>query len=488
MDDPDGWSRNAVAVATRRGVAWKLASLALTQAVRFLALVVIARALAPRELGLAVLALSCWALIGVVMDFALAAALVQRREIDEKIQSTAFWSSAVLGIALAAAGVASSGTIASMFDEPRLRWLIVVLACGMVVNALTTTQAALLTREMDFRTLEIGAMTATTAGAAVGIMLAVSGAGAWAIVGDVLVGATVYSSILWARSDWRPTRVFSRVRLRELAGFAALLTSTRLVVGVQRALDRLLIGNVFAAGAAGTYSVAASTVAVPAARLVDPIRGVLFPAFSRLQDSHGDLADAWVRTTRMLCAVLAPLLVALYLGADDLVDVVLGERWAGAAPLVKILALFALAQLAGALNAVALAAIDRLRIVLLVFLAALAISITGFALASDDLENAVVGYAAGPALVAPVYIALTARALRVPARAVLSMYAPAAVGVAGMLLVSGWLVPEPSSAWGRLVTIAVAGVAAYAVLAGVTSRPLRTDLRRVIARRTAMVS
>ena len=108
MSEPtDGWSRGAVAAATRRGVAWKLASLTLTHAVRFLALVVVARALAPRELGLAVLALSCWALVGVVMDFALAAALIQRRELDETIQSTAFWSSAALGVTLAAAGIAA---------------------------------------------------------------------------------------------------------------------------------------------------------------------------------------------------------------------------------------------------------------------------------------------------------------------------------------------------------------------------------------------
>ena len=481
MSEPAGsWSRGAVAAATRRGVAWKLASLTLTHAVRLVALVVVARALTPHELGLAVLALSCWALVGVVMDFALAAALIQRREIDEEARSTAFWSGAALGIVLAAAGVAASGGIAALFDEPRLRWLVVALAAGMLVNALTTTQAALLTRAMDFRTLELAGMTATTAGAAVGISLALSGAGPWAIVGDVLTGAAVYSTSLWLRSDWRPRRVFSRASLRDLAGFATLLTSTRLVVGVQRALDRLLIGNVFGAGASGTYSVAASIVSVPAARLVDPIRGVLFPAFSRLQGTPGDVADAWLRTTRVLCALLAPLLLALVLGADDLVQLVLGERWAQAAPLLQILAVFAFFQLAGALNAVALAAVNRLGIVLVLFLGALAISITGFALASGDLENAVVGYAAGPALVAPLYVALTARALGVSARALVSAYAPAAAGSLGMLVVAGWAAPEPSSAVARLATIAIAGFATYALLAWATSRPLRADLRRAL--------
>jgi O-antigen/teichoic acid export membrane protein len=489
MDEPSGsWSRSAIAAATRHGVAWKLASLTITHAVRLVALVVIARALEPRELGLAVLALSCWALVGVVMDFALAAALVQRREIDEAARSTAFWSGVALGVVLATIGVASSGPIASLFGEPRLRWLIVALGAGMIVNALTTVQVALLTRAMDFRTLELAGMAATTAGAAVGISLALSGAGPWAIVGDVLTGSAVYSSLLWLRSDWRPQRLFSRESLRDVAGFATLLTSTRLVVGVQRALDRLLIGNVFGAGASGTYSIAASIVSVPAARLVDPIRGVLFPAFSRLQATAGDLADAWLRTTRVLCALLTPLLVTLVLGADELVEVVLGDRWAGAAPLLEILAVAALFQLAGALNAVALAAADRLAIVLVCFLAALSISIAGFALASGDLENAVVGYAAGPVLVAPVYLALTARALAVPVRALLSAYAPAAAGSVGMLVVAGWALPEASSAAGRLATIAVAGFAAYALLAFASSRPLRADLRRAIGRSAARMA
>jgi O-antigen/teichoic acid export membrane protein len=469
-------------------VAWKLASLVINQALRLVTLVVLARALSPQEFGLAAMALAVWSAVNVFTDLALAAALIQRPEIDERDRSTAFWAGSLSGLILALAGLAASGAVAAFFDEPDVQWLFAALGLGAFVASLASTHIALLTRAMDFRTLELISMSATFTGAVAGVGLAFAGAGAWAIVVSSLVTSLVTCALAWRLSAWRPQLLFSRESLRRLAGFASLLSATRLVVAVQRTADRLLIGRFLGAPALGVYTVPASIVFLPAARLVDPIRSVLFPAFSKLQRSPSELAEAWLRVTRLVCTLLAPVLLLLAAAADEIVAIALTSRWSEAAPVLRILALAGLFQLAAAMNAVVLTALGRLSTVLRVFCLSAALSVVGFAIGrSHGLEGAAAGYAAGTVAVAPYYVYLTARALELRARDVATAYlAPAAgllamgVGIAGVELVGG----ESTEAL-RLAAVTVIGLGLYVLVVLGSFRAVRSDLRAVVGRAPA---
>ena len=470
--------------AVRRGVAWKLASLVTNQAVRLATLVILAQELSPREFGLAAIALAVWGAASVLTDLALAAALIQRPEIDEHDRSTAFWASSVLGMTLALTGLAASGAVAALFDEPDVRWLFAALGLGAFVASLTSTQVALMTRALDFRTLELISVTATAAGAAIGIGLAFAGAGAWAIVVNALVTSVVTCALTWRLSRWRPQLLFSRESLRRLAGFASLLSATRLVVGVQRTADRLLIGRYLGAPELGLYAVPASIVFLPAARLVDPIRSVLFPAFSKLQSSPAELADAWLRATRLVCALLTPLLLLLAVTADEIVALALPSRWSDAAPVLQILALAGLFQLAGAMNAVVMSALDRLGVVLRVFCLSAALSVVGFAIGQrHGLNGAAAGYAMGTVAVTPYYVYVTARALRLAAREVVSAYVAPAAGLVAMALVAvGVELILDGSSVARLAAHVLVGLGVYAAVVLRSSKAIRSDLRAILAR------
>lgn len=471
--------------AVRRGVVWKLASLVTSQALRLVSLVVLASALSPREFGLAGMALAVWSAARVFTDLALASALVQSSEIDEQDRSTAFWVGSASGLILALAGLAASGAVADFFREPDLKWLFATLGLGSFAASLASTHMALLTRAMDFRTLELISMSATLGGAGVGVTLAFAGAGAWAIILSSLITSFVTSALAWMFSPWRPQLLFSRASLRRLAGFASLFFAARLVVAVQRAADRLLIGRFLGATALGIYTIPASIVFLPTARLVDPIRSVLFPAFSRLQRSPAELAEAWLRVTRLVCALLAPILVILAAGADEIVSIALPSRWSEAAPVLRILALAGLFQLAGAMNAVVLAALDRLSTVLRVVILTVLLSLIGFTIGRHyGLEGAAAGYAAGTVAVSPYYLYLTARALELRARDVATAYMAPAAGLLalGVAVVGVEFAGGESAALLRLAALLVIGLGLYALVVLGGFRAVRNDLRAVVGR------
>ena len=447
----------------RRGLLWKGSSQALSQVVRLIVTLVFARLLAPHDYGLVSMALVFSGVVFLFTDFALGTALVQRSQLSEEDRSTAFWCTVALGGMCSVAGLAAAGPVAAFYGEPRIRPLFAVLALGFFVSSLGATHGALLTRAMDFRSLEIAAMAGTVVGAIAGVAAAAGGAGPWAIVVQQLVTATVLVTMLWCFSTWRPRLVVSRASLRSLGGFSANLVGTRLCFYCFRNVDNLLVGRFLGAAPLGLYALAYTIALAPVGRVVDPIREVLFPVLARSQDDRARLAGVWLRTTALMAAFVVPAMLGLAIVAPDLVPTLLGARWRSAVPVVQILALVGALQSFTVLNSVVLPAIDRTSTLLRAAVATLALSVAGFAIGLHwGIVGVAVGYAAANVVIVPLYTGLTARALGTRLAAVAPAFLPGmtAAGlmvgaiVATRLLLEGFGLPAPS----RAALVVVVGI------------------------------
>ena len=399
-----------------RGVAWKAASMIVLQLSRSIVAVILARLLTPQEWGLAAMVLVLASLSVLFTDSALGTALVQKRRISEEDRSTVFWTSVVIGVALAIGGIALSGLVARFYGEADVRPLFIVLSLGFFVTSLAMTQTALLVRELDFRKLELRQMGATVAGAIVGIVVAVDGHGAWAIVLQQLTSAIVGAALIWALSPWRPSATFSLASLRSLGGFTGNVFGQNLLYQVGRSADKLLIGRYLGAASLGAYTLASTVMLAPFNQIAAPLQQVLFPAFAQMQDDRERLAEAWIRVARLVGTISIPASVGLVVVAPDFVDAVLGERWRAATPVIQILASVGLIQSLQTLNGEVLLAVGRagtlLRFTLLWFVASVGAIAVALAFGAG-----IVGVAAAcvvaTVIVEPTNAYLTARALDV---------------------------------------------------------------------------
>jgi O-antigen/teichoic acid export membrane protein len=469
------------------GVAWKIASQIVLQGSRIVVAVVIARLLAPHDYGLAAMALVFASLVLVFSDLALGAALVQRRTLTEDDRSTVFWMSMAAGVVFTLVGVAASGPIADFYGEPAVRPLFAALSLAFVVTSLGTVQSALLTRTMDFRRLELTVMIGNLGGAAVGVAAALDGRGAWAIILQQLVTATLSSALLFIVCPWRPHLRFSLDSLRSLRAFSANVFGQRVLYYLHRNTDNLLVGRFVGASALGVYGLAYNVMLVPFTRIAGPLQEVLFPAFSRMQDDPRRIADAWIRVTRLVAALAMPALVGLAIVAPDFVQLVLGRRWAAATPVLQILVWVGLLQSLQTLNSGILIALDRTRLLFRFSLVFFAAHLVAFLI---GVQYGIVGiaaaYAISSTLVEPAFSWLTARALgisplEVP-RALVGVAQAAAVMGVLLLAVRSVLVHAHAAPGLRLVATTLLGALVFAAVcawrAPEVSGELRTLLRR----------
>jgi len=397
-----------------RGIAWKAGSRIFSQLARIAVAVVLARLLTPDEYGVAAMVLVFSSLILIFSDLALGAALVQRKVLTEEDRSTVFWFGATAGVVFTVLGIAASWPVARFYGEPQVQPLFAALSVSFLITALGTTQAALLTRELSFRSLELRVMFGTAVGGAVGIVIALEGGGAWAIIGQQIAYAAVATVLLWRFSAWKPRLLFSTASLRAFGGFSANVLGTRLLFYLNRNLDNMLIGRYLGPSALGTYAVSYNVMLVPFSRLAEPVQEVLFPVFARLQDDARRVADAWIRVNRVIGAISIPALLGLMVVATDFVAVVLGDRWADAAPVIQILAWVGLMQSLQRLNSSILEARNRTSWLLGYSVVVLAGSLIAFVVGINwGILGVATAYAVSSTLIEPFYTYITARALDV---------------------------------------------------------------------------
>jgi O-antigen/teichoic acid export membrane protein len=481
-------SRDRLGSLVLRGVGWKFLSQFVLQISRVAVGLTLAHLLSPRDYGLAGMVLILSGLVLAFSDLALGAALVQRRELTEDDRSTVFWTGLAVGATLTAVGIALSGPVSQFFGEPQVAPLFAAFSVSFVVTSLGTTQKALLTREMNFRSLELRLVVGSLCGGAIGIVIALGGHGAWALIAQQLTIAIVSTVLLWVASPWRPSLAFSWRTLREFGGYSGSVFGTRLLYYMHENAMSVLIGRFLGAAALGVYALAYTVILMPLSRIAIPIGEVLFPAFSRMQDDRAAIADFWLRAIRMLGAVVLPSMLGLIIVAPEFVEVVLGQQWVEAVPVIQILAWVGLVQALQAWNSGILMGLDRagtlFRFSAVSFVVYVAAFVAGL---SSGIVGVALCYAVASTLLELVYLRLTARALALPLRE--WARALSGVGQAALLMTVALvplrlaLVEEGLPPAGRLAVLIFAGIAVFAAACLWRAPDLTAEVRTLRSRR-----
>jgi hypothetical protein len=103
--------------AVLTGLAWKVATVLVSDVTRIGVAVVLARLLTPTDYGVAGMAFIFSGLATIFSDLALGGALVQRREISEDDRSTVFWAALAFSFVVAGICIALSPFVAEFFGR-----------------------------------------------------------------------------------------------------------------------------------------------------------------------------------------------------------------------------------------------------------------------------------------------------------------------------------------------------------------------------------
>jgi PST family polysaccharide transporter len=302
--------------------------------------VVLARLVDPVAFGVVAVAIACATLLRSVVLWSPAQALVRSDPLRR--EQVAAGTGLALAGGVAGAAVLAGLSVASPFPGgDAASWAFRGMALTLAVQAVGTVPIALLQRDLRFRRLSgIQAASSILAFCGVGPVLALAGAGAGALVGAQLVQATVETALVLHASRGRWVQpVLGGPDAAELFAFSCRLSGISASAAASQQGDNLVVSATLGSGPLGLYSRAFRLMALPANLFGDATDWVLLPVLSRVQGDRDRLARGLRQTTALLAVTVLPLSAAAWVLGEEVITVLLGERWSGAVNPFRILCL-----------------------------------------------------------------------------------------------------------------------------------------------------
>jgi len=325
---------------TLHGLKWSYLSTIVNSVLQIGFTAIMARLLEPAAFGLVAMA-------GVILRFGsyfaqmgVGSALIQKKEISDEDVCAAFTSALFLGILLYVLVWFCAPYAIHIFDNEKVIPIVRVMALSFVITGLSTTALNLLRRNFKFRSLAVTEMFAYLFGyGMVGLTLAYNGFGVWSLVVAALCQSALLAIFSYLFCRHRISFIYQWKYYKTLYSFGSRVSIISFFEFLGSNLDTLAIGHFIGTASLGIYNRAFMLVNLPMYYITTSFSRVLYTSFSKAQKDIERLKKAYLSTVMLFSAILLPTCLGIAVSSQEIVLIVLGEKWIASVPVLQILAI-----------------------------------------------------------------------------------------------------------------------------------------------------
>jgi O-antigen/teichoic acid export membrane protein len=322
---------------------WIFAKIVVVNIFNVFVIAILARRLTPAQFGIVALAGVVLKLITVIGSQGISEFVINDNEEGRESRlSSAFWMDLLFSLGATLLGLALTSPIARFFNEPELKWVLSVLFLNFTLDSFAKIPDALLKKGLKFKQLEIRNVILSFLSGTVSIAMALNGFGVWSLVIPATIITPIKAIITFRLCGWYPDfnfniKVWPRIFKYSSYVIGGTLTSFLITEG-----DSLLIGKFMGSAALGIYNLAwrASNLVVKNINVV--VGKIGLPAFSLLKQDIPQLRLALNRMMRIISMTSVPILILIFVIADDFILTIYGPQWVDSIILLRILIIFVL--------------------------------------------------------------------------------------------------------------------------------------------------
>lgn len=304
--------------------------------VSFVVSVVLARILEPKTYGAVAIITVFVSFFDVFVTGGFATSLIRDKEAKEKDFNTVFWFNLVFSFVLYFALFFLSPLIANYYAMPSLKWLIRVSALSLIINGIKNLQYAYVAKKLQFRKFFFATIGGTIFSAVVGIVMAVKGFGAWALVMQGLVNYTVDSLILWIVIKWKPKIEFSGKLLKKHVKFGWKILFYKVLYSISNNIRQLAIGKKYSEESLAFYNRGKTYPNIIGQNIYTSVNSVIFPVLSRASDDKKRFNEMIKKAFKVNMFIMLPLMIGFLSVAESFILILLGEKWLPSYPFVQV--------------------------------------------------------------------------------------------------------------------------------------------------------
>lgn len=234
-----------------------------------------------------------------------------------------------------------------------------VLGLRIIFSAINSVQQAYVSKMMMFKKFFISTLSGTILSAIVGIIMAYSGFGVWALVAQNLVNTSVNTIVLAAVIGRRPQFIFSFMSLKELFPYGARILGAGLLISGYQEIKSLIVGKIYSSEDLAYYDRGKSFPSLIVTNINTSIGAVLFPKLASEQDDRKRVKEMTRMSIRFSSYIMSPMMLGLAAVASPLIKVLLTDKWSECIPLLQMFCVIYLFQPINTANMQAIKAIGK---------------------------------------------------------------------------------------------------------------------------------
>lgn len=317
---------------------WKFSERTAAQMVSLVVSIVLARILNPSDYGSVAMVMVFVSLASVLVEGGFSSALIQKKDADKLDFSTVFYFSLVFSIFLYLVLFFIAPYISQFYGEgyeiltPVLR----VIGLQIIIYGVNSVQQAYVSRKMMFKKFFWSTLLGTIISALVGLIMAYSGYGIWALVGQQLTMVVTNTLVLYIVTRKLPGLMFSFNRLKRLFGYGVNILGTLLLINLFLNIRSVIIGKLYSAKDLAYFDRGNQFPSLLVTNVDYSIAAVLFPKMSQEQDDKSRIKQTCRNSIRFSSFVMMPLMMGMIVCAEPMIRVILTDKWIDTVPYVQL--------------------------------------------------------------------------------------------------------------------------------------------------------
>jgi O-antigen/teichoic acid export membrane protein len=329
----------------RRGFNWLGGATVVTRATDLATLLIVLLFLTKQQVGIASLVISIGAVVEALDGLGTREALVQAQGASRTQLDSLFWFILAAALVVGAVVALAAPLLGAIYGVAGMSVYLLAVAAKQPVVGAALIPLAMMNRDLQYERIAVVNVCATFGTALTRLVLAVSGAGVWALVAGycasglfTLIGAQI------ARPFW-PRLRFRIASISPLVHFGTRAATSSLLEQLLKNVDYLLIGWFYGPAQLAVYRVAFEVAMEPVAAVGSLINRTALPVFAKAAAVKEHLTQSVIWSLRRLALLVAPMIAALILAAEPVTAMIhdgQGHSYAAAAVPLKVLAIAAL--------------------------------------------------------------------------------------------------------------------------------------------------
>lgn len=325
----------------RKNLVWAGMLRAVIRGFTLLKTLVLARLLLPSQFGTYGIGLLILGLLEMLTETGVNVVLVQERKNIDKFVNTAWVVSIVRGILISFIIVLLTPFIANFFNNPEsttfLYWTsLIPLIRGFINPSIVKYQRELeFNKEFWFKSCLVAIDVVTS------LIFCFIYRSELALISGMVLSALIEVVVSNIVVSPKPKIEFDKDKLIHVVNKGKWITGAKIFDYLFSHGDDIVVGKILGTASLGIYQQAYRISSLPTTEVAEVFQRVTFPYFAKNSTDQKAVIKIYLKSITWTLVFILPVGIILFLFPHQVVQILLGENWLSVAPVIRVLAIFA---------------------------------------------------------------------------------------------------------------------------------------------------